>query len=420
MHLLHGVSADTPREAIMTPVLAAESDPAVVRVEPPAPRISVIIPVRNNPDQLRACLERLRASTFTDYEIIVVDDASDDQTPQVAAQVGVHLIRLERQCGPGTARNKAAEIARGEFLFFLDADVCVYPKTLEQLVATFARDPTVDGVFGSYDTQPGALNILSQYRNLFHHFVHQQGHEEASTFWSGCGAIRRSLFLKMGGFDTNYGQPCIEDIELGVRLRKAGHRILLNKQIQVTHLKRWTFWSMVKTDVRDRGIPWTQLILREAAIPNDLNLKVSQRFSAILAYGILALFAVGVWYSSGVLFVPVISLLVVIGLDYWSETRRIPDWIRLTAVVASGAAIVAICFLWGKWALLGLAFLLGIILINFRFYLFFTRERQLLFAGLVIPLHVLYYLYSGMAFTLGVLAYLWKTKIAASSSGEDK
>jgi glycosyltransferase involved in cell wall biosynthesis len=385
-----------------------------VTVEAEVPVISVIIPVRNNTAQLGLCLEHVLASTFKHCEIIVVDDGSEDHTPDVAAELGVRVLRLERQCGPSAARNRGAEIARGDYLFFLDADVCVYPDTLNQIAETFARDQSVDGIFGSYDTQPGALNILSQYKNLFHHFVHQHSCEEASTFWSGCGAIRRKLFLDMGGFDTSYGHPSIEDIELGVRLRKAGRRIILNKEIQVTHLKRWTFWSMIKTDVKDRGIPWTQLILRESALPNDLNLRISQRFSTVLAYGILALFGVGIWFSYGLLLVPVLSLLAVIGLDYWSEKRRIPDWIRVMAVVGSGAAIVAVCFLWGRWALLVLAFLLGIILINFRFYLFFTRERQILFAALVIPLHVLYYLYSGLAFTIGVALHVWKTKISAS------
>src|SRR5262245_59310516 len=116
----------------------------------------------------------------------------------------------------------------------------------------------------------------------------------ASTFWSGCGAIKRSVFLKSGGFDTRYDRPCIEDIELGARLYKAGHRIIINKGIQVTHLKRWNLWSMLKADVLDRGIPWTELILRERSLPNELNLKISQRLSAALAYGILgALFMDG-------------------------------------------------------------------------------------------------------------------------------
>jgi GT2 family glycosyltransferase len=138
------------------------------------------------------------------------------------------------------------QAARGEQLFFIDADVYVHPETVGLVAAAFAADPTIDALFGSYDGNPRAGSLLAQYKNLFHHYVHQQGSYEAATFWSGCGAIKRSVFLKMGGFDQNlYRRPCIEDIELGARLVRAGHRIVLRKDIQATHLKRWTFWGIV-------------------------------------------------------------------------------------------------------------------------------------------------------------------------------
>lgn len=401
----------------MHPLLSAQRETATAPSACPRPKISVIIPVRNDPGQLRACLERLRASTMTDFETIVVDDASDDSTSQVAAEMGVHLVRLERRGGPSKARNRGAEVARGEYLFFLDADVCVYPETLAQIADTFARDRTIDGVFGSYDTQPAALNILSQYRNLFHHFVHQQSHEEASTFWSGCGAIRRSLFLQMGGFDTGYGRPCIEDIELGVRLHKAGHRIILNKEIQVTHLKRWTFWSMVKTDVKDRGIPWTELMLQEREMPNNLNTQYSQRISVLLAYGLLMIFGVGVWYYRQLLWMPVGLLLAVAFFDYWSVRRRFCTLVRvLTALLGLGMlALIGYTFKW--WPLLPLALIVGIVAINFRFYAFILGQRHQLLLILALPLHLLYYLYCGAAFGLGVGLYVWKKKIYPSFTG---
>ena len=401
----------------MPPLLAAESDPATALLGCPRPKISVIIPVRNDPGKLRACLERLRASRFTDFETIVVDDASDDSTPQVAAEMGVRLLRLERRGGPSSARNRGAEHARGEYLFFLDADVCVYPETLSQVVDTFARDGSIDGLFGSYDTQPAALNVLSQYRNLFHHFVHQQSREEASTFWSGCGAIRRSLFLEMGGFDTSYGRPCIEDIELGVRLHKAGHRIVLNKEIQVTHLKRWTFWSMIKTDVKDRGIPWTELMLEEQEMPNNLNTKYSQRISVLLAYGLLVIFGIGVWYYRPLLWTPLGLLVTIAFFDYWSVQRRFCTLVRmLTALTGLGLlALIGYTFKW--WPLLPLAVIVGIIAINFRFYAFILGQRHQLLLVLALPLHLLYYLYCGLAFGLGVGLYLWKKKIFRAITG---
>ena len=59
------------------------------------------------------------------------------------------------------------------------------------MLGILREEPGIAAVFGSYDDEPGAPNLVSQYRNLLHHFVHQTGRTEASTFWTGCGAVRR-------------------------------------------------------------------------------------------------------------------------------------------------------------------------------------------------------------------------------------
>src|SRR5947207_1321887 len=81
-------------------------------------------------------------------------------------------------------------------------------------------------LIGSYDESPLSAGFVSQYRNLLHCYTHQNGRREASTFWAGCGAMRRDRFVHHAGFDERYRYPSIEDIELGVRLRQAGERIL--------------------------------------------------------------------------------------------------------------------------------------------------------------------------------------------------
>jgi glycosyltransferase involved in cell wall biosynthesis len=379
------------------------------------PVISVVIPVRNNPDELRLCLNRLSASTFRLYEVIVVDDGSTDDTAQVAAELGALVVHRGECHGPAAARNRGAQFARGEILFFLDSDVCVYPDTLQELIDSFTREPDLAAVFGSYDSQPSAENVLSQYKNLFHHFVHQDSHERATTFWSGCGGIRRSVFLKMGGFSGSYKRPSIEDIELGIRLHSAGHRIMLNKRIQVTHLKRWTLWSIIKTDVFDRGIPWTELMLRAGSMPNDLNTKVSQRISVVLAYGLLLTLGIGVWHYRHLLWVPLFLLVLISALDYWSVKRRFPTAVRLLGALAGLGILAMIGFTSKIWPLLPLALVVGIIAINFRFYLFFFNNGRRLLILLLLPLHLLYYLYCGLAFATGLVLHMRNHRLASTS-----
>jgi hypothetical protein len=191
---------------------------------------------------------------------------------------------MPRRSGPASARNFGVRHSRGGIVLFIDADVVVRPDTIARVAAQFETNPGLAAVFGSYDDDPSAKNFLSQYKNLFHHYVHQTGEGEIRTFWSGCGAIRRSSFLALGGFDPTYTRPSIEDIELGYRLRAAGAPIRLAKHIQVTHLKRWTFWDIVRTDLRDRALPWTALIARTRCLPDDLNLDWASRASALSVY----------------------------------------------------------------------------------------------------------------------------------------
>lgn len=380
------------------------------------PGISVVVPVRNDPEHLDLCLKALRSSTHPEYEILVVDDASTDNTIEVAESYGASVVRQAERTGPGGARNRGAKEAQYPLLLFIDADVCVREDTLLKVAETFRDHATVDALFGSYDQSPGAQNLLSQYRNLMHHYVHQEGNVEAATFWSGCGAIRRELFLELGGFDTVYGQPSIEDIELGARLREKGYRVVLAKEIQVKHMKRWTLRSMIKTDVMQRGIPWTLLLLREGQMPNDLNLKYSQRLSGLLAGGLLATLLAGSWYYRSILLVPLALFLGVLALDRWTRRRPIPTWGRLgVGVVLLGTVGAMLAYtvsghnLYQLWILLAASLLGGIVLLNLRFYLFFARVKHPLFGLAVIPLHVLYFLYSGAAFAAGLGLHLWQS-----------
>jgi hypothetical protein len=285
---------------------------------------------------------------------------------------------------------------------FLDADVCVHGDTVGRLCDTLAQRPEIDAVFGSYDRWPSAPNVVSQYRNLLHHHMHQSASEQASTFWAGCGAIRRSVFLEYGGFASSYGRPSVEDIELGVRLHKAGRRVVLDKRAQVTHLKRWTLWSMIKTDVLDRGIPWTRIIARERALPNDLNLKMSQRFSAVLAYGLIALFVAGAWRFPSLWVLPPAVALALCGIDVWSNKKRVPTGVRALGGLAALGAMTILWQWFGMQVLAAAALALALVLTNLDLYTLLARRRNRQFAMLVFPLHVLYYLYSGLAFGLGL------------------
>ena len=252
--------------------------------------ISVIMPVYNGIEFIKQSLPPLVAMRERGevLEVIVVDDTSSDDTPDVARRLGAEVMPSGGRLGPGAARNVAANNAKGDILWFIDADVIVHEDAARVMLTGFDEAEVV-GVFGSYDDKPPAQNFLSQYKNLVHHYYHQRARKEASTFWSGCGAIRKDAFLSQGGFDVEmFKRPSIEDIELGYRLIKAGGKLLLLTDMQCTHLKEWRFVNLVHTEVFCRAIPWARLMLSRGGLDNDLNVGVSERIKAVFA-GLLVL-----------------------------------------------------------------------------------------------------------------------------------
>ena len=240
--------------------------------------ISVIIPAKNAAIHLRSCLNSLFAAGLLNAECIVVDDASDDDTARVAESFGVLCMRNDQCRGPAFSRNRGAAAATGDVLLFLDADTTVHADVVERVGKRFAKEPELDALVGSYDNAPADPGFVSVFRNLFHCFVHQHGELYMDSFWTGCGAIRRSVFEGCGGFSVRYRKAAIEDVEFGYRLASAGRQIQLDRQLQVKHLKRWTFWGLINTDIFSRGIPWTLLAMRTGRLPDNLVTRTSERF----------------------------------------------------------------------------------------------------------------------------------------------
>ena len=156
--------------------------------------ISIIIPVHNGGRHLERCLDALIESSYSSFEIIVVDDCSMDDTVTIAQQKRVTILRLSKRSGVSVVRNFGAQHASGDILLFIDSDILVKRETIKLIADGFQQHADTAAIFGSYDDKPQEENFISQYRNLFHHFNHQNSDTEASTFWTGCGAVRKNVF----------------------------------------------------------------------------------------------------------------------------------------------------------------------------------------------------------------------------------
>jgi GT2 family glycosyltransferase len=236
------------------------------------PALSVIIPVYNGSSTLGRCLSALTASTFRNFETIVVDDGSSDDSVAVAARFGVRVVCLERNAGPAAARNAGVAVSSAPLLFFLDGDIVIPPSFLAKALDALESRPEFSALFCSFGKETLPENTCSRHKNLVHHWAHQTAAPEAITFCGGFGLIRRAAFLAVEGFAIE--QRFLEDVDLGYRLHRAGHRILLVKDIQATHAKAYTLGSFLRSDLFGRAVPWTRLILKHRIVRNDLNTRV--------------------------------------------------------------------------------------------------------------------------------------------------
>lgn len=294
--------------------------------------LTVVVPATNEPETLERCVAAIRNAEDPPDELIVIDRPPN--------------------AGPAKARNIGTKRATQEVIVFVDADVEVAPDAFGRIREAFADMPDLTAVFGSYDDSPADPGLVSSFRNLLHHHVHQQGSRAATTFWAGLGAVRRNDFLSVGGFDEwRFPHPSVEDIELGMRLVARGGRIALDPDLQGKHLKHWTLNGMVRTDLYRRGVPWVRLLLASRSTQPALNLAWRHRVSALAS-------------------------------------------IALVTALAAGRPRLA-----GPPLLLLLA-------LNRHFYALVLRKRGLRAAAVAVPLHIIHHLTSAAAVPLGLAEHL--------------
>lgn len=322
--------------------------------------VSIIIPTHKLGNEFRQCLKSISQLIMKPNEVIIVFDGKMDSFENPFQELNVIFCATQKQSGPGAARNLGSQKAKSDILFFIDSDVTVNANSVKQIVSFFQENNNITALIGSYDSEPYEKNFISQYRNLMHHYVHQTSKHEATTFWGACGAIRREAFLKVGGFDEIYNKPSIEDIELGYRLKSAGFKIRLLKNLQIKHLKKWKLKSLIMTDFFCRALPWSKLMLKNKYVLNDLNLKLSNKLSVLFIF---------------------LSLL------FWAGSPWI-NWLSYLAIVS----------------------IVAVISINFPFYIFILKNKGSLFVLKVVPLHLLFYFYSGVAFFISWSDNLFRTE----------
>jgi GT2 family glycosyltransferase len=242
-----------------------------------APRIAVVIPTRNRPEDIRRCLASLAAVRYPDWEVIVVDQSTDGQTATftraMMGQVPGLAYHHMKQSGVSRARNEGARRTSGPLIVFLDDDCTVQPDWLERVVAAFQRHSAAAILFGD------VIAVPHDWRTEYVPVIHHRREWLASGRWAllhwrglgACMAVRRNTFEELGGFDAEFGPgsgrfEMAEEAELMARTLRRGAAVLRTPAVSVLHygIRGYTdgaYRRNVRNSLRGRGAADLKLVM---------------------------------------------------------------------------------------------------------------------------------------------------------------
>ncbi len=257
------------------------------------PLISIIIPNRNGAATLARCLRAAFASRYPRFEVILVDDVSADDSVAVIRRYPCRLVQLECHGGAARARNVGGAHAHGQILFFTDADCLLEENALARAAAALARAGPGTVVGGTYTRAPADRRFFSRFQSVFIHYCETRG-ARPDYLATHALAIRAADFRASGGFREDF-LPILEDVEFSHRLRRQGHRLVMNPMIRARHVFNHSFARSLTNAFR-KSMYWTLYSLRQRDLFTDsgtasLGLKANvTAYAAGLPLLALALF----------------------------------------------------------------------------------------------------------------------------------
>lgn len=204
--------------------------------------ISVIVPAYNAADTIGECLDALLDQTLprSDYEVIVVDDGSDDNTREIIDRYDV-TVMSQLNDGPGAARNLGVRHARGELVLFTDADCAPAPNWVAEMSRPFCDDPDIVAVKGAYRTRQRSLLARFVQLEFEERYILLERERYVDFVDSHSAAYRKASFIAAGGFDPRF--RISEDVDLAYRLSTQKYKMVFNPGAIVYHQHPETPWA---------------------------------------------------------------------------------------------------------------------------------------------------------------------------------
>lgn len=242
--------------------------------DPSSPKISIVIPVFNASGQIEDCLRHVFASSFKDFEVVLVEDGSTDDSLKKGSSFPCRILIHPINKGAAASRNHGIEEAQGRIVLLIDSDVLIPPNLLARVWSFFEKYPDVSILQARYEDTPYYQNLLSQYKHYVFSFRGQTaGSDYINYIHTACVAVRKNVFQK---FRFNENLKRREDVEFGLRISEEGLLIRIDPALTVGHKKKYGFLSFSKYQFRSAK----ELVLQSLVTKNkNLAREVSSRKS---------------------------------------------------------------------------------------------------------------------------------------------
>ncbi len=229
--------------------------------------ISIVIPNYNMESTIGLCLEAAFSSDYKNFEVIVVDDHSDDASVAIIKQFPCKLICLEGRSGTSKARNIGAVNSSGDVLFFTDADCILKRDTLSIVNTTLAKNGAEVVIGGTYARMAFDRTFFSTFQAVFVNYSETKNAGTPDYIAAHAMIIDAGTFAKSGGFPEEF-LPIIEDVELSHRLRRAGCRLIMNPDIEVRHIFNFSLWKSLRNAWK-KTTYWNMYSLKNKDVLSD-------------------------------------------------------------------------------------------------------------------------------------------------------
>lgn len=204
--------------------------------------ISVILPTYNMGKTIGSALESIYKNDFKDFELIIADDGSTDNTSEIVKGYPARYVLLENNNGAAFARNRAAGLARGDILLFVDADMEIKEGLLRYVDEQF-RTTDYDVIAGAFSKEPKIKNIFLLFISTLSNYNYSRSSFVFSTHLAG---VRKKVFDELSGFDERHKGAVVEDYEFSQRLIAGGYKCKTDMKIEGYHNSDFTFYTLYR------------------------------------------------------------------------------------------------------------------------------------------------------------------------------